>query len=124
MFLVPIETVAPITARPAPTTTVRPPPLPDRIAEPNPRWAAVEVPTGDPLRPATREVLIDDLEGLAYDISRDGRYLALILPTGGLCLRSTTEAGDEVCGDSIESSFVEWAPDSSRVLFNLYSATS
>ena len=47
--IVPIETVAPITAPPAPTTTRRPP---DRISEPNPRWAPVEVPTGDPLRSA------------------------------------------------------------------------
>jgi hypothetical protein len=121
---VPIETAAPITAPPSPTTTVRPPRLPDRIAEPNPQWAPVEIPTADPLRPAALGLLIDDLEGLAYDISPDGRHLALITPTGGLCLRSTTEAGDEVCGDSIESSFVVWAPDSSRVLFYLYSLTS
>ena len=116
--IVPIETVAPITAPPAPTTTRRPP---DRIAEPNPRWAPVEVPTGDPLRPAAPGLLIDDPDSLAYDISPDGRHLALVTPTGGLCLRSTTETGDEVCNDSIESNFVVWAPDSSKVLFNPYS---
>jgi hypothetical protein len=122
--LVPIETAAPITAPPSPTTTIRPPRLPDRIAEPNPRWAPVEVPTGDPVRPAALGLLIDDPASLAYDISPDGRSLALITPRGGLCLRSTTEAGDEVCSDSIESNFVVWAPDSSKVLFNLYSPAS
>jgi hypothetical protein len=119
--LVPIETVAPITEPPLPPTTARPPRLPGRLAEPNPQWAPVEVPTGEPVRPISVRRLTDSPEHIAYDISPDGRHLALVAPTGELCLRSTTDPGGGVCSREIEASFVVWAPDSSRVLFNHYS---
>jgi hypothetical protein len=120
--MVPIETVAPTTAIPTPTTSEPPPRLPDRIANANPEWVPVDVATGDPLRPTSLRRLAEGPESPAYDVSPDGLHLALVTPTRGLCLRSTADASDEVCDDSIESNFVVWSPDSSKVLFNLYSS--
>ncbi len=124
-----LEPIAPVPPIEVPTTTAAPTPtepvpqLPERMANPNPQWAPVDVASGEPLMPATLQQLIVDPASEAYDISPDGRHVARTDPTEGLCLSSTVDPSTEVCNDSIEVSFVTWAPGSSMVLFNFVSWT-